>query len=132
MNEKSNSDCGLLFSFLPFEKGLVMSTFTKRDAHNFYIFFFKSSSIVKAKNEKRPWILRAREASVQIEGGTDLDTDQIWPSILIYISCGWDSFKEVCFSVYIFVSYIIIYKGQELYTGGIKNWSLRPCIEFVL
>ncbi|KAJ4798540.1 S-adenosyl-L-methionine-dependent methyltransferases superfamily protein [Rhynchospora pubera] len=54
------------------------------------------SSLTRAKNEKRPWILRAREASVQVETGTNLDSDQIWPSTLIYISCGWDSFKEDC------------------------------------
>ncbi|KAF3337167.1 RNA methyltransferase [Carex littledalei] len=57
------------------------------------------SSVVRAKKEKRPWILRAREASVQVESGTNLDGDQVWPSTLIYISCGWDSFKEDCKSL---------------------------------
>ncbi|KAJ3678281.1 hypothetical protein LUZ60_002084 [Juncus effusus] len=54
------------------------------------------SQIVKAKNEKRPWILRAREASVQKESVSNLDNEETWPETLIYISCGWDSFKEDC------------------------------------
>ncbi|OWM73989.1 hypothetical protein CDL15_Pgr022260 [Punica granatum] len=48
------------------------------------------------KEEKRPWILRAREASVQV--GKDLSSEtnkQLVPKTLIYISCGWESFKEV-------------------------------------
>ncbi|CAL9065323.1 unnamed protein product [Musa banksii] len=51
-------------------------------------------SIVKMKDEKRPWILRAREASVHVEGKTTWDKSQKWPTTLIYISCGWESFKE--------------------------------------
>lgn len=47
------------------------------------------------KDEKRPWILRAREASVHVEGKTTWDKSQKWPTTLIYISCGWESFKEV-------------------------------------
>ncbi|WOK94490.1 hypothetical protein Cni_G03192 [Canna indica] len=54
------------------------------------------SSIMKVKDEKRPWVLRAREASVHVEGNTTLDKSQTWPSTLIYISCGWESFKEDC------------------------------------
>ncbi|URD74386.1 hypothetical protein MUK42_33748, partial [Musa troglodytarum] len=51
-------------------------------------------SIIKIKDEKRPWILCAREASVHVEGKTTWDKSQKWPSTLIYISCGWESFKE--------------------------------------
>lgn len=54
------------------------------------------SSIQKPKEEKRPWILRAREASIQVDSKTDSATIQSWPKTLIYISCGWDSFKEDC------------------------------------
>lgn len=79
--------------FLPI-KGLLHENLPK-EIHHFCILVFKSSSVERAKNEKRPWILRSREASVQVESGTNLDSDQNWPSTLIYISCGWDSFKEV-------------------------------------
>ncbi|XP_058103294.1 uncharacterized protein LOC131246863 [Magnolia sinica] len=58
-----------------------------------------TSSILKAKDEKRPWVLRAREASVQIESRTDWEKSRSWPQTLIYISCGWESFKEDCRSL---------------------------------
>ncbi|KAK9120054.1 hypothetical protein Scep_018147 [Stephania cephalantha] len=54
------------------------------------------SSSLKEKNEKRPWILRAREAAVQIESKTTWEKSSSLPQTLIYISCGWESFKEVC------------------------------------
>ncbi|KAL5797175.1 hypothetical protein ACOSQ2_001995 [Xanthoceras sorbifolium] len=57
------------------------------------------SSSVKVKEEKRPWILRAREASVQIGSKTDSEDSQSLPRTLIYISCGWESFKEDCKSL---------------------------------
>ncbi|KAB1211760.1 putative RNA methyltransferase pc1998 [Morella rubra] len=53
----------------------------------------------KLKDEKRPWILRAREASVQIGSKTTLENSGALPEILIYISCGWESFKEDCKSL---------------------------------
>lgn len=53
------------------------------------------SSVIKVKDEKRPWVLRAREASVNVEGKTTLDKIISWPSTLVYISCGWESFKQV-------------------------------------
>lgn len=56
-------------------------------------------SFSKVKNEKRPWILRAREASVQIESKTSPEEGQSLPKTLIYISCGWESFKEDCKSL---------------------------------
>lgn len=49
----------------------------------------------KVKDEKRPWILRAREDSIQIESTTVHEENQSLPQTLIYISCGWESFKEV-------------------------------------
>ncbi|PSR87487.1 RNA methyltransferase, RsmD protein [Actinidia chinensis var. chinensis] len=57
------------------------------------------SPLLKAKDEKRPWILRAREASVQIESKTTQEESQSLPKTLIYISCGWESFKEDCKSL---------------------------------
>ncbi|KAK9120067.1 hypothetical protein Scep_018160 [Stephania cephalantha] len=53
------------------------------------------SSSLKEKNEKRPWILRAREAAVQIESKTTWEKSSSLPQTLIYISCGWESFKEL-------------------------------------
>lgn len=55
-----------------------------------------SSSTLKVKDEKRPWILRAREASVHVDSKTSWEKTQTWPQTLIYISCGWESFKEDC------------------------------------
>ncbi|KAK9271866.1 hypothetical protein L1049_002231 [Liquidambar formosana] len=57
------------------------------------------SSSLKVKDEKRPWILRAREASVMIESKTTWEESQSLPQTLIYISCGWESFKEDCKSL---------------------------------
>ncbi|XP_059449850.1 uncharacterized protein LOC132180883 [Corylus avellana] len=53
----------------------------------------------KDKDEKRPWILRAREDSVQIGSETTSDDSEALPDTLIYISCGWESFKEDCNSL---------------------------------
>lgn len=48
------------------------------------------------QEEKRPWVLRAKEASVHIGSKPALVNDpQSVPKTLIYISCGWESFKEV-------------------------------------
>ncbi|XP_012070524.1 uncharacterized RNA methyltransferase pc1998 isoform X2 [Jatropha curcas] len=58
-----------------------------------------SESHSKVKDEKRPWILRAREASVEIKGKETLKDPQSLPQTLIYISCGWESFKEDCKSL---------------------------------
>lgn len=47
------------------------------------------------KIEKRPWILRARQSAIQ--SGSDLIEDEsTWPDTLIYVSCGWESFKSDC------------------------------------
>ncbi|XP_024031311.1 uncharacterized protein LOC21400601 [Morus notabilis] len=53
----------------------------------------------KVKDEKRPWILRAREASVQIGNKTTSEDSESLPQTLIYISCGWETFKEDCRSL---------------------------------
>ncbi|KAK3036462.1 hypothetical protein RJ639_030061 [Escallonia herrerae] len=57
------------------------------------------STSPKTKDEKRPWILRAKEAATQIQIGTPPEESQSLPQTLIYISCGWGSFKEDCMSL---------------------------------
>ncbi|PON61324.1 RNA methyltransferase [Parasponia andersonii] len=52
-----------------------------------------------AKDEKRPWILRANENSVQIGSKMTSEDCKSLPQTLIYISCGWQSFKEDCKSL---------------------------------
>lgn len=47
------------------------------------------------KDEKRPWILREREASVSIQSTTNRSEIDVLPQTLVYISCGWESFKKV-------------------------------------
>ncbi|XP_068335397.1 uncharacterized protein [Pyrus communis] len=54
------------------------------------------SSSSRGKDEKRPWMLRAKEASVQIGSEIASEDSKSWPQTLIYISCGWESFKEDC------------------------------------
>ena len=48
-----------------------------------------------SQEEKRPWVLRAKEDSVQIGSKPPTNIAQSVPQTLIYISCGWESFKEV-------------------------------------
>ncbi|XP_040376046.1 uncharacterized RNA methyltransferase pc1998 isoform X2 [Oryza brachyantha] len=59
----------------------------------------KCSSPTKVNDEKRPWILRAREAAVQVDSTPLEESSGTWPETLIYISCGWDSFKKDCKSL---------------------------------
>ncbi|KAJ7541776.1 hypothetical protein O6H91_10G075800 [Diphasiastrum complanatum] len=48
------------------------------------------------KTEKRPWILHMM-GGVRMERSFDVDDDNFtWPTKLIYISCGWQSFQEDC------------------------------------
>jgi hypothetical protein len=48
------------------------------------------------QEEKRPWILRANETSVHIKSKSpEANIPPPVPQTLIYISCGWESFKEV-------------------------------------
>ncbi|XP_061368101.1 uncharacterized protein LOC133311100 isoform X1 [Gastrolobium bilobum] len=52
------------------------------------------------QEEKRPWVLRAKEASVQIGSKPPpANIPQSMPQTLIYISCGWESFKKDCNSL---------------------------------
>ncbi|KAA3479518.1 putative RNA methyltransferase isoform X2 [Gossypium australe] len=61
------------------------------------------SEAVNLAEEKRPWVLRererAKEASVQVGRETISEDPQSLPETLIYISCGWESFKEDCKSL---------------------------------
>lgn len=57
--------------------------------------YIELSSLTEVKDEKRPWILRARESTVHIDSKSNWEMTQSWPRTLIYISCGWESFKEV-------------------------------------
>lgn len=59
------------------------------------LIFFCFSSSPSAKEEKRPWILRARELSIQAGNMQTPEENKTLPQKLIYISCGWESFKEV-------------------------------------
>ncbi|XP_071738686.1 uncharacterized protein [Rutidosis leptorrhynchoides] len=54
---------------------------------------------MKSKDEKRPWILRAREDSIEIPSRTTQEESRELPQTLIYISCGWESFKENCMAL---------------------------------
>lgn len=65
------------------------------DVHVIHLWFICYVRPEKVKDEKRPWILRAREAAIQIESTTVHEENQSLPQTLIYISCGWESFKEV-------------------------------------
>ena len=40
-------------------------------------------------------MLRAREDSIQIGSKMTSEDSKVLPKTLIYISCGWESFKEV-------------------------------------
>ncbi|KAH7846361.1 hypothetical protein Vadar_013007 [Vaccinium darrowii] len=57
------------------------------------------SPLSKEKDEKRPWVLRAKEASVQIQSKTTREEVQLLPKTVIYIGHGWNSFKEDCISL---------------------------------
>lgn len=76
---------------------IVISTFKPCEIRSFLFIrltlTYYSSSEKKVKIEKRPWILRERETSVH--GQVAQDESPSVPQTLIYISCGWDSFKEV-------------------------------------
>eukprot|EP01018_Ginkgo_biloba_P035622 Gb_03591 [translate_table: standard] len=51
---------------------------------------------VSDRVEKRPWVVRAQQASVRTECKTKWDENASWPDTLIYVSCGWESFKQDC------------------------------------
>ena len=61
-----------------------------------YTVYINCSSNSEVEEEKRPWVLRAKEASVQVGSKMTLDdSPESLPETLIYISCGWERFKEV-------------------------------------
>ncbi|CAM6119504.1 unnamed protein product [Calypogeia fissa] len=56
-----------------------------------------SSPTATAKVEKRPWVVRANQGVTRESSGDWEDAmDDSWPSTLIYVSCGWQSFKKDC------------------------------------
>ncbi|KAL9683218.1 hypothetical protein QQ045_015037 [Rhodiola kirilowii] len=59
----------------------------------------KSLKSLASKEEKRPWVIRAREAAVKVESTSPWEESESLPETLIYISCGWQSFKEDCKSL---------------------------------
>uniref|UniRef100_A0A7N0UPM0 Methyltransferase small domain-containing protein n=1 Tax=Kalanchoe fedtschenkoi TaxID=63787 RepID=A0A7N0UPM0_KALFE len=60
----------------------------------------KSLKSLISKEEKRPWVTRrAREAAVTVESTSTWEETETLPETLIYISCGWQSFKEDCKSL---------------------------------
>ncbi|CAN1823022.1 Uncharacterized RNA methyltransferase pc1998 [Linum perenne] len=58
-----------------------------------------STNSSQVKEEKRPWVLRAKESSVHVGSSATFDEPRVLPQTLIYISCGWESFKEDCKSL---------------------------------
>ncbi|XP_031476633.1 uncharacterized protein LOC116248149 isoform X1 [Nymphaea colorata] len=56
------------------------------------------SSSTRKREEKRPWVLQAREACAELNNSS-IDKGQSWPHTIIYISCGWESFKKDCDSL---------------------------------
>ncbi|GKC51336.1 uncharacterized RNA methyltransferase [Tanacetum coccineum] len=59
---------------------------------------------LNVKDEKRPWILRAREDSVNIPSRTIQEESRSLPQTLIYISCGWRWWVRVVVRVVVVVS----------------------------
>ncbi|KAI6671400.1 hypothetical protein NL676_006285 [Syzygium grande] len=53
----------------------------------------------KTKEERRPWVLRTREASVRFGNDLSEENRHSAPQTLIYISCAWESLKEDCKSL---------------------------------
>ncbi|XP_058753727.1 uncharacterized protein LOC131626908 isoform X4 [Vicia villosa] len=77
------------------------------------------------QEEKRPWILRANEASVQIRSKLpEADVTPLVPQTLIYISCGWESFKEDCKSLLSNKTwYLEKAHGFNFFPGTQRIWS---------
>ncbi|KAK8967193.1 hypothetical protein KSP40_PGU011799 [Platanthera guangdongensis] len=81
----------------PPKKGLGQSLLDAlREISNYKDSNVPKSSIIKEKEEKRPWMLRARASTVHMEGNINWEKAQIWPEFLIYVSCGWESFEKDC------------------------------------
>lgn len=87
-----------------------------------------SSPTFKAKDEKRPWILRAREDSIEIPSRTTQEESRSLPQTLIYISCGWESFKDVLLDLifffqngYLNIIFDFIYQFNFIALIGLQN-----------
>ncbi|MCO5558672.1 hypothetical protein L7F22_012258 [Adiantum nelumboides] len=65
------------------------------------------------KVEKRPWILRAQQASVEASREFN-DGESRWPDTLIYISCGWEALKRDCTD--------LVEGGWHLFAGHAFNF----------
>eukprot|EP00850_Spirogloea_muscicola_P003003 SM000011S19181 [mRNA] locus=s11:1327571:1331517:- [translate_table: standard] len=50
----------------------------------------------KEKVEKRPWMIRADRSRVAVGASNDHEWGDIWPSTLIYVSCGFQAFQRDC------------------------------------
>ncbi|KAH7440508.1 hypothetical protein KP509_04G110700 [Ceratopteris richardii] len=57
-----------------------------------------SSTESSEKVEKRPWVLRAQQASAEAAKEVE-DAESRWPDTIIYVSCGWEAFKRDCTSL---------------------------------
>lgn len=104
-----------------------------RDCHlySFCLLFIFDASNEKAKDEKRPWILRAREASVLIREKTEYEENQSLPQTLIYISCGWESFKEVWLSCAMIPSDTSVFSSLLSAIFFLKLIFLQDCMSLV-
>lgn len=106
--------------------------------------YIELSSLTEVKDEKRPWILRARESTVHIDSKSNWEMTQSWPRTLIYISCGWESFKEVllvqlfcwycesCHRFFFFKfcicsSYLVAFFSEMLSKNTVFNRIARCC-----
>eukprot|EP00850_Spirogloea_muscicola_P004222 SM000018S03587 [mRNA] locus=s18:94827:100135:- [translate_table: standard] len=54
------------------------------------------SPLAKEKVEKRPWMIRADRSRVAAGASDDHEWGDIWPSTLIYVSCGFQAFRRDC------------------------------------
>ena len=79
------------------------------------------------QEEKRPWVLRANETSVQIRSKSpEANITPLVPQTLIYISCGWESFKEVCLHSCLF-GCSLTYIKLEFYMLTLKFAVWQDC-----
>lgn len=83
----------------PPRKGLEPSLLTALKAKTSTELKCKTGKSLYQKDEKRPWILRAQEASVHLKAPAAEEGSLALPKSLIYVSCGWQSFKEDCKSL---------------------------------
>lgn len=56
------------------------------------------SAVSKERAEKRPWLQKAGVGASDSQ--EDVENDEgIWPRTLIYVSCGWEAFKQDCLAL---------------------------------